>query len=152
MRPLLLSAAFSALATMGWAQSEITVETLDPAPETAVEDDSQPLILNQPEVSQPEAASGSSALLRGLDKVNGRTVDVDVPLGGRAAVFGLEVAVGDCRFPVANPTGDAYALLSITDTRTGGTAFEGWMIASSPALNALDHNRYDVWVLRCNNS
>jgi len=27
--------------------------------------------------------------------------------------------------------------------------FKGWMIASSPALNALDHPRYDVWVLRC---
>jgi len=23
------------------------------------------------------------------------------------------------------------------------------MIASSPALNALDHPRYDVWVMRC---
>ncbi|MGB0439332.1 MAG: DUF2155 domain-containing protein [Paracoccaceae bacterium] len=28
--------------------------------------------------------------------------------------------------------------------------FEGWIIASSPALNAMDHARYDVWVLRCN--
>ena len=27
--------------------------------------------------------------------------------------------------------------------------FSGWMIASSPALNALDHARYDVWVMRC---
>ena len=29
------------------------------------------------------------------------------------------------------------------------TLFEGWMIASSPALMALDHPRYDVWALRC---
>ena len=28
-------------------------------------------------------------------------------------------------------------------------AFSGWMVASSPALNALDHSRYDIWVLRC---
>ncbi|MEZ5716636.1 MAG: DUF2155 domain-containing protein [Paracoccaceae bacterium] len=27
--------------------------------------------------------------------------------------------------------------------------FTGWMVASSPALNAMDHRRYDVWVLRC---
>ncbi|MGB1970407.1 MAG: DUF2155 domain-containing protein, partial [Paracoccaceae bacterium] len=27
--------------------------------------------------------------------------------------------------------------------------FMGWMVASSPALNPLDHRRYDVWVLRC---
>jgi hypothetical protein len=27
--------------------------------------------------------------------------------------------------------------------------FSGWMIADSPALSALDHARYDVWILRC---
>jgi hypothetical protein len=27
--------------------------------------------------------------------------------------------------------------------------FSGWMVASSPALSALDHPRYDVWVLNC---
>ncbi|MGB0800115.1 MAG: DUF2155 domain-containing protein, partial [Planktomarina sp.] len=28
----------------------------------------------------------------------------------------------------------------------------GWMVASSPALNALEHPRYDIWVLRCKTS
>ena len=27
--------------------------------------------------------------------------------------------------------------------------FTGWMFASSPALNALEHPVYDVWVLDC---
>ena len=27
--------------------------------------------------------------------------------------------------------------------------FSGWMLASSPALNALEHPVYDVWVLDC---
>ena len=30
--------------------------------------------------------------------------------------------------------------------------FKGWMFASSPALSALDHPRYDVWVLSCSSS
>jgi hypothetical protein len=30
--------------------------------------------------------------------------------------------------------------------------FQGWLIGSAPALHALDHPRYDVWVLRCNNA
>ncbi len=38
------------------------------------------------------------------------------------------------------------------DGTVENTAFSGWMIASSPALNALDNPRYDVWLLRCNNS
>ena len=27
--------------------------------------------------------------------------------------------------------------------------FSGWMFASSPALSALDHPVYDIWVLEC---
>ncbi|MFT5343269.1 MAG: hypothetical protein ACI9BH_002488 [Paracoccaceae bacterium] len=95
------------------------------------------------------AASGRGVVLRGLDKVNGRTVDVEVGRGGIVQVFGLEVGLADCRYPAENPTGDAYAFLTIRETGLAATEFEGWMIASAPALNALDHSRYDVWILRC---
>ena len=27
--------------------------------------------------------------------------------------------------------------------------FSGWMYASSPGLNALEHPVYDIWVIRC---
>lgn len=96
------------------------------------------------------AVSGSGAVLRGLDKVNGRTIDAELSTGGSAELFGLLVTLKDCRYPVDNPTGDAFAFLSIRHPNSGTVYFEGWMIASSPALNALDHSRYDVWVLRCN--
>ncbi|NOX96235.1 MAG: DUF2155 domain-containing protein [Alphaproteobacteria bacterium] len=32
----------------------------------------------------------------------------------------------------------------------GVNIFRGWMFASSPALNALEHPVYDVWVIDCN--
>ena len=95
------------------------------------------------------AASGSGVVLRGLDKVNGRTVDVELNNGASAEIFGLDVSLADCRYPAVNPTGEAYAFLTIRENGMPDTQFEGWMIASSPALNALDHSRYDVWVLRC---
>ena len=95
------------------------------------------------------AVSGSAALMRGLDKVNGCTVDVDIPIGGTAEVLGLLVTLTDCRYPADNPTGDAYAYVTVRSPKDGQVYFEGWMISSSPALNALDHNRYDVWVIRC---
>lgn len=106
--------------------------------------------LTSPVCAQEGAVSGTGAVLRGLDKVNGRTVDAEVPVGASAEVMGLLLTVSDCRYPAANPTGDAYAFLTIRDPDSGMIEFEGWMIASSPALNALDHSRYDVWVLRCN--
>jgi hypothetical protein len=107
------------------------------------------LAIAAPASAQDQAESGSGAVLRGLDKVNGQTVDVELPKGGRGAVFGLDVTLADCRYPADNPTGDAYAYLTIREEAKTDIWFEGWMIASAPALSALDHSRYDVWVLRC---
>ena len=95
------------------------------------------------------ARSGSGAVLRGLDKVNGETRDIEIATGETGRVFGLDIALADCRYPAENPTGDAYAYLTIWEHGAAQAVFEGWMIASSPALNALDHSRYDIWVLRC---
>ncbi|WP_209505749.1 MULTISPECIES: DUF2155 domain-containing protein [unclassified Ruegeria] len=100
-------------------------------------------------VAQQKVNSGPGAMLRGLDKVSGQTVDIELQTGQTEAVFGLDVALGDCRYPVDNPTGDAFAYLTIWETGKADQLFDGWMIATSPALNALDHARYDVWVIRC---
>jgi hypothetical protein len=50
---------------------------------------------------------------------------------------------------VDNPTGDAFSFLKIFNLITNKYDFQGWMIASSPALMALDHARYDIWLIRC---
>ncbi len=102
-----------------------------------------------PLAAQDKVASGNGAVLRGLDKVNGKTIDLQVNSGSTVEIFGLDVALGDCRSPAENPTGDAFAYLTIWNRGQAEALFDGWMIATSPALNALDHARYDVWVLRC---
>lgn len=99
--------------------------------------------------AQQRVESGPGAMLRGLDKVSGQTLDIEVANGDTAQVFGLDVALGDCRYPADNPTGDAFAYLTIWEADKAQQLFDGWMIATSPALNALDHARYDVWVIRC---
>ena len=97
-----------------------------------------------------EGSIGAGAVLRALDKVDGSTADLEVPTGYKARIYGLDVAVGECRFPAGDPAGDAFAFLQISEgAAQAEPLFTGWMIASSPALNALDHARYDVWVLRC---
>lgn len=94
-------------------------------------------------------AEGSRAVLRGLDRVSGTTTDLTLPVGGRVTYARLEIALVACRYPADNPNAEAFAFLEITDTRRHERLFRGWMIASAPALNALDHPRYDVWVLSC---
>ena len=100
--------------------------------------------------AQEEVERAGATILRGLDKTSGKTVDFEVPNGATAAFARLEVTVRECRFPAGNPSGGAYAFLTIREAAKSDLLFEGWMIASSPALNALDHPRYDVWVMRCN--
>ena len=102
--------------------------------------------------SDVNVTSGPGAVLRALDKVNGQTVDTTMLSGGGQAILGLEVELADCRYPTNNPTGDAYAFLTIRNQGNPDILFQGWMIASSPALNALDHSRYDLWVLNCTTS
>lgn len=100
-------------------------------------------------IEQDKATTATGAVLRGLDKVTGALTDMEMATGQTQRFGRLDVTLGECRYPAGNPAGDAFAYLVIRPV--GGTtpAFEGWMFASSPALNALDHPRYDVWVLRC---
>lgn len=100
-------------------------------------------------VAAQEAARGNGALLRGLDKISGQTTDLLVGVGEAVTYGRLEVRLGECRYPAGNPSSDAFAQMTITDRATNSTTFSGWMIASSPALSALDDARYDVWVISC---
>lgn len=99
-----------------------------------------------PVVSVEESAGGK---LRVLDKLTGAVVDLDLQSGQQAQLGFLKVALLACRYPVENPNGDAFVYVDVSDTQEGIGLFQGWMIASAPALNAMDHPRYDVWALRC---
>lgn len=87
------------------------------------------------------------AVLRGLDKVAGTASDIALS-NGQSVQFGhITVNLHDCRYPPEDPASNAYAFVTISEESE--TVFSGWMIADSPALSALDHQRYDVWVMRC---
>jgi hypothetical protein len=114
------------------------------------------LALALPAIAQESGQSSGSeftdsdgARLRFLDKLTSDTGDVTLSRG-QAAKFGrLVVQLDSCRYPTGNPASDAEAHLTITEETTESRLFSGWMLASSPALSALDHPRYDVWVLTC---
>jgi hypothetical protein len=89
------------------------------------------------------------AQLRFLDKLTSETGDVTLSRGQSAKFGRLVVRLDACRYPTGNPASDAEAHLTVIEESTEATLFNGWMLASSPALSALDHPRYDVWVLSC---
>ena len=102
--------------------------------------------------AQEETEIASGAVLRALDKLNGKVVDIELPAGRTVQFERLNITLTECRYPAGNPSGNAYAGLQITETGRDGVVFSGWMVASAPALSAMEHFRYDVWVMRCTTS
>ena len=92
------------------------------------------------------------AVLQGLDKVTARVSTIEAPVG-RTVRFGtLEIIARTCdKRPPEEPP-ESAAFLDIWEDRRGEAAvslFRGWMFASSPALSALEHPVYDIWILDC---
>jgi len=138
------------------------LDPIDPdmvEPWTELDDDGAPVLELLPPgsavgqdvttVQEDAVTTGTGAILKGLDKLAGTVKELRLTNGETVGFGWLEITLGDCRYPVDNPTGDAYAWLEITEKGKPEPVFRGWMIASSPALNALDHPRFDVWVLDC---
>jgi hypothetical protein len=109
-------------------------------------------VLPAANLSAQEVVVGSGAVLRALDKMAGEATDLNLAAGESATYGRLTVTLAECRYPADTPDAEGFALLRIDDSLQSDPVFHGWMIASSPALNALDHSRYDIWLLRCTTS
>lgn len=101
------------------------------------------------EAVMQQVTSATAGEVRVLDKLTGVVTDLPLDVGATGTLGYLSVKLNDCRYPIDNPAGDAFAELLVEDTKENAALFSGWMLASSPALNAMDHPRYDVWLLRC---
>lgn len=90
--------------------------------------------------------------LRTLDKITARVGDIEVAVGQTVALGPLSITVRACDKRPPEELPESAAFLEI-DERLGDEGdrrlFTGWMFASSPALNALQHPIYDVWVIDC---
>ena len=111
-----------------------------------------PVAAQEADPAQPsgsEFTDSDGAQLRFLDKLTSETGDVTISRGQSAKFGRLVVRLDSCRYPTGNPASDAEAHLTVIEETSEAPLFSGWMLASSPALSALDHPRYDVWVLSC---
>ena len=96
----------------------------------------------------------ATAVLQTLDKVTARVSTVEVEVGRTVRFGSLLIKVQSCDKRPPEETPESAAFLEVSEQREGEAPlriFTGWMFASSPALNALEHPVYDVWVLDCKN-
>ena len=96
-----------------------------------------------------KTSNSNIAFLRGLDKMAGKSTDLEININNDIIFGSLKIKLNECRYPSNNPTGDGFAHLKIDNRLTGNREFQGWMVASSPALMSLDNPRYDIWLIKC---
>jgi hypothetical protein len=130
------------------------VETVPmPPSETPFEDPTPPppeVVVPAPPSSAPPTAVG--VILGGLDKVAARTAKFEVNMKQKVFYNTLIVTVLACKTRPPEEPPESAAFLEVQERKSDGTVqkiFSGWMFASSPALNALEHPVYDVWVISC---
>lgn len=129
-------------------------ETADEAQETATAEATPPPAT--PSEAMPRVRR-QVAILQALDKVTAETIRFEAPVGQQRRWRGLVFRVRACEVTAEDePVRDSVAYLEITAqprTREGRSAsrevFKGWMFASSPGLNPIEHPLYDVWVISC---
>lgn len=120
------------------------------APDQPVTPPPPEVIVPAPPSSAPPVAIG--VVLGGLDKVAARTKKFEVNLKQQEFYNTLIVTAHACKSRPPEEPPESAAFLEIQERKSDGTVqkiFSGWMFASSPALNALEHPVYDVWVVAC---
>jgi len=98
------------------------------------------------------AAPFEIAVLQGMDKVTARVSTIEAPVGTVVKFGALEIIARNCDKRPPEETPESAAFLDIWEVHPGEAAvslFRGWMFASSPALSALEHPVYDIWVIDC---
>jgi len=93
------------------------------------------------------------AILRALDKVTGRAINLNAPAGIPVNFGTMTITARYCYTvpPEEPPETSAFIQIDDRERNVGEPTriFSGWMFASSPAINALEHGVYDAWVINC---
>ena len=111
---------------------------------------------------------GQTAIFTGLDKITARITRLEADIGTRVKFGTLEILAQTCNKRPPEETPETTAFVEVFDVGTtlaseigeeGGDTpvmppeperiFSGWMFASSPGLNAVEHPVYDVWLIDC---
>jgi hypothetical protein len=91
-------------------------------------------------------------VLRGLDKITARATTINAPINVPVHYATLTITARYCYSTPITETPETTAFLQVTDHRPDEPqrkVFSGWMLASSPSLNGMEHPLYDVWVISC---
>ena len=134
-----------------------------PAPKAAVAADPAPDAPAAPAAPKPpptplHRSRYDVAVLEALDKVTAESLKFEAPVGRPIRYKSLIFTVKACERSAPDEAIDdsiAYITIDSQPRAQAGKslaprqAFKGWMYASSPGLNPLQHPVYDAWLITC---
>jgi hypothetical protein len=99
-----------------------------------------------------QRVENGTAVFAALDKVTARISRIEVKLNETATFGALKVTPRTCysRPPTEQPKTTTF--VEVDEIMLDGKSnriFNGWMFAESPALNAVEHPVYDIWLTEC---
>lgn len=103
-------------------------------------------------VRAEEPIENPVAVFSGLDKITTRIISFDVYMNETVQFGALRVTPRACHTRPPNEEPNTVAFVEIDEITLDSRIrriFTGWMFAASPALNAVDHPVYDVWLKDC---
>jgi hypothetical protein len=102
-----------------------------------------------------ETIANPVAQFSGLDKITGRITTFDVYIDETVQFGALQITPHACYTRPPTETQRTSVFVEVDQVSLKGSIdriFTGWMFADSPALNAIDHAVYDIWLLDCKQS
>ncbi len=107
----------------------------------------------------PAVLRSPVAVLQVLDKVTAETLRFEAPIGRRVRYKTLVVEVRACEtrgYADPEPRASAYLIVNTraapiqaSDAPQDHEVFRGWSFAFTPALHAVEHPIYDLWLVAC---
>ena len=97
----------------------------------------------------------NTAKLQAMNKLTGKVSVLEAPVNGEVKFGSFSIVVRACKTRPPEETPDNFAFVDVVDKHEDGSEvniFKGWMVSSSPALHAVAHPIYDVWLLQCENT
>ena len=94
----------------------------------------------------------NSALMQSMDKVTGRVSKITVPVNSKISYGDFSLVLRACKKRPAEETPENFAFVDVTDKNIDKeeyNIFRGWMLSSTPGINAIEHPIYDIWLLEC---
>lgn len=93
-------------------------------------------------------------MIRGVDKITGRVSTLEATVGQSLEYGTLTIFPEKCLTKPQEEMPENAAFFRIFEKDIENkqkSVFKGWMFSSNPALSAMEHPRYDIWLLHCIN-